>query len=65
MFTLSPDNYRYCLGVPFIDDSIVENLEYFILVLSSEDTSVAFKTDTMRVEIVNNDCMQLLHSFDG
>ena len=65
MFALSPENYRYCFGVPFIDDSIVENLEYFNLVLSSEDTSVSFKTDTMRVEIVDDDCMQLLHSFDG
>ena len=65
MFALSPDNYRYCFNVSFIDDSIVENLEYFNLVLSSEDTSVAFKTDTMRVEIVDDDCMQLLHSFDG
>ena len=65
MFALGPDNLRYCFNASFIDDSIVEYLEYFSLVLSSEDNSVAFKTSTMRVEIVDDDCMWLLHNLDG
>ena len=44
-----------CTEVSIIDDSYLENEEYFYLLLNTDDPSVKFKIDHSIVEIVDND----------
>ena len=54
----TPDNYQedLCVTVEIVDDSVLEELEYLQISLSTEDTCVDFKEQLASLGIADNDC---------
>lgn len=51
---------QQCASVNILSDDIVENVENFTLMISTEDSDVILDPSSATVLILNNDCEQLL-----
>ena len=56
LLVLTPNVPRACADIVILDDSIVENREFFRLVLSSNSSNVEFTRSFLLISIQDNDC---------
>ena len=55
---LSPVSYQddHCVNVTILDDSVYEEFEYLEVSLSTEDSCVEFKEQSIQLGIIDDDC---------
>lgn len=55
VFGLNLDTTQ-CVSIPIINDEVLEETEYFTVILSSDQDCVLFENNTARITVVDNDC---------